>query len=266
MKWIDILDYQGPFAVASWMPALWAAAVFLLTRRLASREFYIGGVIAGSALLYATSAIFLRVLPEGEHFELLMFCTVLLFQVTGFIVHWFVRIEHRIAYDPLLQIYNRDYCMQIISERSSVNCAPPFTLAMIDIDHFKKVNDTYGHQAGDEVLHAVAQTVKKAVMPHGVLCRYGGEELAIFFSQKTSSDVKAVVEKARKAVEETKVVSGKHKLSVTISGGVSHRTAMNQPIADIVTAADKALYKAKEGGRNQIKIGKIAESVPAKKK
>jgi len=111
--------------------------------------------------------------------------------------------EHRIAYDPLLHIYNRDYCSKIISEQSNLNLMFPLSIAMVDIDHFKNVNDTHGHQAGDQVLYTVAQTVCKEVVPNGVVCRYGGEELIIFFPQQTARQVAPLVEKMRKTIEKT---------------------------------------------------------------
>jgi diguanylate cyclase (GGDEF)-like protein len=127
---------------------------------------------------------------------------------------------------------------------------------MIDIDHFKKVNDTYGHQAGDQVLHSVAQTILREVVPDGIACRYGGEEIAVFFPKKEAKEVAKVMEEVRAAIERTKVATRKKKLSVTVSIGVSHRGDVSQTIIDVIHAADKALYRAKGNGRNQVKTGK----------
>jgi two-component system cell cycle response regulator len=127
-------------------------------------------------------------------------------------------------------------------------------VAMVDIDHFKKVNDTHGHQAGDQVLYSVAQTICREVVPDGVVCRYGGEELIIFFPQKTISQTAPVVDTMRKVIEATKTKTGKKVLSVTVSSGVSCREEPEQSIADVIKAADKALYKAKEAGRNRIVV------------
>ena len=171
-------------------------------------------------------------------------------------IHWFSRMDHRVSYDPLLQIYNREYCSKIISEQSALNSAPPFTVVMVDIDHFKNVNDTYGHQAGDEVLYTIAQTVSKGVGPQGIACRYGGEELAVFFPQQTSKTVVKIMEKVRLDIEKVVTKSGNKKISVTISCGVAQRDDNQQSVEVILQAADKALYRAKKGGRNQVKSGK----------
>jgi diguanylate cyclase (GGDEF) domain len=228
-------------------------------------EFYLGGILAGTALLYGvswTSRIFFSPL---DPIELLLFTGAPLFLEIGILVHWFMRMEHRIAYDPLLHIYNRDYCSKIISEQSSLNLLSPLSIAMVDIDHFKNVNDAYGHQAGDQVLYTVAQTICREVVPEGVVCRYGGEELIIFFPQKIVKQVVPLVEKMRATIEKTHTKTAKKSLSVTVSCGISCREEPGQSIMDVIHAADKALYKAKEGGRNQVKTAKTATPAPKKK-
>ena len=193
------------------------------------------------------------------------FCTVL-FSVIPFYLscstgaHGSSRMEHRISFDPLLKIYNRDYCSRIITEQANMNVSPPFAVAMVDIDHFKQVNDTYGHLAGDAVLHAVAQAVQHGAGQQGIACRYGGEELALFFPQKTTKEITPIVEKIRTDIEKTKTRSGNKKISVTISAGISHRESFSQSIVDVIKASDKALYAAKNGGRNQVKTHKTTSS------
>jgi len=176
------------------------------------------------------------------------------------VIHGFLRMEHRIAYDPLLKIYNRDYCSRIITEQANVNVRPPFGVAMIDIDHFKQVNDSFGHQAGDAVLHDVSQAVQRGVGPDGIACRYGGEELAIFFPQKTAPAVITIAEEMRKDIEKTKTSFGRKTIQVTISVGVSCREQYSQSIVEVIKAADKALYTAKEEGRNRVR----SQKTPAK--
>jgi diguanylate cyclase (GGDEF)-like protein len=163
------------------------------------------------------------------------------------------RMEHRVAYDPLLHIYNRSYCSRIISEQSSVNTAPPLAVAMIDIDHFKKVNDTHGHQVGDQVLYNTAQAVCREVVPDGVVCRYGGEELIVFFPRKTAKEIVNIMERVRSSVEKVKTAAPRRKIKVTLSCGISCRTDMSQSVIDVIHTADKALYRAKKGGRNRTK-------------
>ena len=137
-----------------------------------------------------------------------------------------------------------------------MNVSPSFCCGNGGCDHFKNVNDTYGHQAGDAVLHSVAQTLLRTLSPQGTVCRYGGEELAVFFPQKKTSEVVPLMERAREEIEKSKTESGKKRISVTISCGISHREITAQTVMEVIHAADKALYKAKKGGRNQVRCAK----------
>jgi diguanylate cyclase (GGDEF)-like protein len=238
--------------------AMFLAIVLLLSVWRIRDEFYLGGILAGAALLFTASWVSRLLYTPPDALEVLLFPAAPLFLEAGILVHWFARMEHRIAYDPLLHIYNRDYCSKIISEQSKLNLTAPLAVAMVDIDHFKNVNDSYGHQAGDLVLYNVAQTISKEVLPAGVVCRYGGEELVVFFPQKTAAQALPIVENMRQVIEKTKTKTGKKSLAVTVSCGISCREEMTQSIIDVIQAADKALYKAKEGGRNQVKSGKTS--------
>jgi diguanylate cyclase (GGDEF)-like protein len=237
---------------------MFLAMVLLLSVWRIRDEFYLGGILAGAAFLFTASWVSRLLYTPPNALEVLLFPVAPLFLETGILVHWFARMEHRIAYDPLLHIYNRDYCSKIISEQSKLNLTTPLAVAMVDIDHFKNVNDSYGHQAGDLVLYNVAQTISKEVLPAGVVCRYGGEELVVFFPQKTAAQALPIVENMRQVIEKTKTKTGKKSLTVTVSCGISCREDMTQSIIDVIQAADKALYKAKEGGRNQVKSGKTS--------
>jgi diguanylate cyclase (GGDEF)-like protein len=215
-------------------------------------------------ILYFTPAIFNR--QYAFEAESVLFVLVTLYLIVGIIVHWFFRIENRISYDPLLQIYNRNYCSKIIEEQSNIKTIPPLGIAMVDIDHFKKVNDTYGHLAGDRVLYQVAQIILRGVIPEGIACRYGGEEIIVFFPNKKTRDILSTMENLRSSIEEIKIpIKKKKKITVTVSCGISHREALSQSIMEVISTADKALYRAKKGGRNKVKTGKTPLSSAKKK-
>ncbi|SFX77805.1 GGDEF domain-containing protein [Marinospirillum alkaliphilum] len=150
-----------------------------------------------------------------------------------------------------------------------------YAIAMSDVDHFKKFNDTYGHDIGDQVLKMVAAQLNK-VSGGGKAYRYGGEEFTLVFPGKTAEEARPYLEKLREAIEAYQVrirdtasrpadnKTGKQKrhgsqadsVSVTISMGVAERTSeLNSP-EEVIKAADKALYKAKEAGRNRIALFK----------
>ncbi|MBE0507133.1 MAG: GGDEF domain-containing protein [Marinospirillum sp.] len=148
-----------------------------------------------------------------------------------------------------------------------------YAIAMSDVDHFKKFNDTYGHDLGDQVLKMVAAQLRK-VGGGGKAYRYGGEEFTLVFPSKTAEQAKPHLEKLRVAIEQYQVkirdeasrpASGnevkkqrnggsKDSVSVTISMGIAERCSDLPTPDDVMKAADKALYKAKDGGRNQIAI------------
>ena len=254
------------FPVRMAAPLFWLIpALFLLASILSigkiRQEFFLGGIVAGCSLMLF-SAWISRVLggAHAEQYQTLAMCGCSLYLSAGLVVHGFFRMEHRIAFDPLLKIYNRDYCSRIITEQANLNVSPPFSVAMIDIDHFKQVNDTYGHQAGDEVLHAVAQAVERGAGEDSITCRYGGEELAVFFPQRTAKEAAQIGERIRAGIEKIKTKSGRKTIQVTVSIGISHRDSYNQSIVEVIQTADKALYTAKKDGRNQIKTQKTPDA------
>lgn len=267
-NWLVGLSYSGAWNVRFFVELLAFLVILGLSVALVNREFYLGGLLAGWAFFFVPAwmsrAIFQR-FGQADAVEVMLFCVMPLYLTAGVLIHWFLRMEHRIAYDPLLHIYNRDYCSRIIAEQSNIDSSPPFSIAMVDIDHFKNVNDTHGHQAGDMVLYAVAQAICREVVPEGIVCRYGGEELIIFFPQKTLKEASPLVENVRKGIEKMKIKTRKKTLGVTVSCGISCREELDQPIIDVIHAADKAMYKAKKEGRNQVRLSKTACDQPKKK-
>ncbi len=130
-----------------------------------------------------------------------------------------------------------------------------FSLLMTDIDHFKKFNDTYGHQTGDQVLRLVALAVKQNIKSQDIACRYGGEEFAIILPQSSLEDAAAIGERIRTAVMSKELVkrsTGENLGRITISLGVA--TCKDTDSAHtVVSRADEALYLAKNSGRNLVK-------------
>lgn len=128
-----------------------------------------------------------------------------------------------------------------------------FSLIMIDIDFFKKFNDTYGHQAGDAVLRGVAHTLKKNVRSADIVCRYGGEEMAIILKNTGFDEAKITADKICKIIASKpfKIAANTEK-QVTISLGVSTFPFCGMTVQEMIEFADKGLYAAKENGRNQV--------------
>ncbi|MDQ0196363.1 sensor domain-containing diguanylate cyclase [Paenibacillus wynnii] len=129
-----------------------------------------------------------------------------------------------------------------------------FSLIVMDVDKFKFVNDTYGHQAGDDVLRQVAQVITASVRPEDICCRYGGEEFVILLANTTIKDAYIVAERVRKAVAIGEV---NHGHPITVSQGIAHFPSQARSSDHLFHLADQALYEAKESGRNRTVIAEL---------
>jgi len=131
----------------------------------------------------------------------------------------------------------------------------PFTVALIDVDNFKKVNDTYGHKIGDCVLRKLVEVLRKNLRKGDYLFRYGGEEFLLVIPSAGKKEGKMILEKLRKKVEETKFLCDGHELQVTVSiGAYSGVYDGGTPYYEYIKLADENLYKAKRSGKNKVII------------
>ncbi len=126
----------------------------------------------------------------------------------------------------------------------------PFTLAIVDIDHFKKINDTYGHPAGDAVLREMSNRLGEVKDDSMIVARYGGEEFAVIFDGEVQPAA-TIMEKLRLAIAGKSIDAEGHTISITISCGVA-RILSDERIGKLVRRSDEALYSAKTGGRNRV--------------
>ncbi len=165
-----------------------------------------------------------------------------------------------IGTDPLTKLYNRRYVMEAllkIQERSA-STGLPFCLAISDIDFFKKVNDTYGHNAGDDVLKAIAGILKEEMAGKGFAARWGGEEFILVFDKMNSDAAEPHLWKALERIRGTVVKSEGFEIRVTMTFGISEGT--QGTIEDMVSVSDEKLYYGKQHGRNQV-VNVLPESV-----
>ena len=165
-------------------------------------------------------------------------------------------VRTEILTDPLTTLGNRKHFDDALAKAASAarGGGSGLALLMMDIDHFKKFNDTYGHLVGDQVLRLVARTLKQYVKGANLAARYGGEEFAVILPGMTSDDAAAFAEQIRRAVsvrELTKRTTGEILGRVTISIGVAVLNG-NDTIQTLIERADKCLYAAKRGGRNRV--------------
>lgn len=163
--------------------------------------------------------------------------------------------------DGLTELYNHRYFQETLKNQIEISkrYGQPFSLIIIDIDFFKKFNDTYGHQAGDAVLRQVAQTLKKNSRTTDFVCRYGGEEMSIILPNTNADDALYNAKRINKAIAEKEFhLNATETGNVTISVGVATFPDNAEKAEELIEFADKGLYYAKEHGRNQvIKIDRI---------
>jgi len=165
-------------------------------------------------------------------------------------------VERLSLIDPLTELSNRrsfftdaHRTLQLaIRHQKKLSCA------MLDIDFFKKVNDTYGHDFGDKVLIAVAKACKKQIRKTDLLARFGGEEFCFLFPETDLNGAALTAERIRHAISKLEFDSEKNRFSVTVSIGVSGLLDSNDNTENILKRSDDALFKAKENGRNRVVV------------
>lgn len=159
--------------------------------------------------------------------------------------------------DEKTKIYNNRYFQHRfeLELKRSARYHKSFALLVIDIDHFKKFNDTHGHLIGDLVLIKVAEMIKNTSRNTDIVARFGGEEFVVLCVETDLAGSKIAAERIRKNIEDMRVTTDEgHLLSVTISLGVSHFPENGKTLTEIMTIADNALYEAKRNGRNRVEI------------
>jgi diguanylate cyclase (GGDEF)-like protein len=162
--------------------------------------------------------------------------------------------------DPLTSLFNHRYFQETLSHEliRAKRYKKPLSLMVIDIDFFKKFNDTYGHLTGDKVLRHVARIFKNSVREQiDTVARYGGEEFGVILPETSLEGAEQFAERIRSSVENTKILEGDQELSITLSIGVACTEVTDcDKTSDLIEAADIALYQAKDDGRNQVKTYK----------
>jgi diguanylate cyclase (GGDEF)-like protein len=160
--------------------------------------------------------------------------------------------------DALTGLYNRWFVMEKIDSEISraLRHGSPMSLLMLDIDHFKRINDTWGHSAGDQVLQAIGKLLRESCRVYDVPGRYGGEEFCIVLPETKPGNTNVVAERIRRRLEATELTCGDGSVVVTASIGIAGMEASDaceilSPAA-LVDRADRALYSAKNRGRNRI--------------
>ncbi len=159
--------------------------------------------------------------------------------------------------DPLTGLYNRRGLLEL--GRHEVErfqrFKQPLSAIMMDIDHFKHVNDTYGHPVGDQVLRGLAERSRSLIRQVDIISRYGGEEFAILLPETDLFQASSIAERLRRAIEEAPIVTEQGPITITVSLGVSRAGRNLDNLVTLIEQVDAALYQAKQNGRNRVEIG-----------
>ncbi len=161
--------------------------------------------------------------------------------------------------DSLTQVYNRRYLMKMmVNEISrSKRYRSDLSFLLLDIDNFKVLNDTYGHQTGDQVLIDICIRISRSIRSTDILARYGGEEFAVLLPQVPLAGAEKVAEKIRKEVAEKPFQINEEKIDVTLSCGISCFIENKVDTIDtVIMEADRALYESKRSGKNRVTVSK----------
>lgn len=166
------------------------------------------------------------------------------------------QLKQQIITDPLTGLYNSAHLRTVLAneiERSQRTYIPT-ALVMLDLDHFKQVNDSYGHEAGNAVLIQTAKLIQVNTRQLDIQCRYGGEEFAIVLPSTERFLAIQVAERIRESIANTTVEYNQQQLQVTASIGLAfYQPGESKSVSSLINEADKYLYQAKEQGRNQVR-------------
>jgi two-component system, cell cycle response regulator len=201
-----------------------------------------------------TRKIKAKPLQDGD--LILIGSTIMKFMSGGNIEQHFHEEIYKLATrDGLTQVYNKSFFLDRLTDEfnRSKRYDRDLSLLLFDFDHFKAVNDTFGHLAGDEILRKSATLIHQNLRKEDVCGRYGGEEFGVFLPETANKNALQIAEKLRKLIEMTRYQHGGHSVEVTISIGMASLGKTIKTVEQFIEAADGALYKAKKSGRNCVR-------------
>lgn len=167
-----------------------------------------------------------------------------------------VQLQEQAVRDPLTGVFNRRYFTEALESQTAraIRESAPYSLIILDVDHFKKVNDTYGHKCGDEVLKSLATFLVDNTRRSDIVCRFGGEEFVVLMPDAAEKDAHDRAELFRKQFEALSHSYENTQVKATFSAGVASFPIHGGSGEALLAAADEALYRSKAGGRNRVSV------------
>jgi len=209
--------------------------------------------VIGADFTYAVYKQIINTLKPMEkiYFYVAIFMIIML--IVAYILIYLYYINRKKSFiDPLTKIYNRQY----LNEYLQTSSLEDYQLMMVDLDHFKQINDNYGHDVGDKVLVSVVEQIKQTIREEDILVRYGGEEFLILIYQQSLKNTLSIAERIRSAVMTHTIETVNKHIIMTISIGINPFPFYAKNFDEAVKIADEQLYNAKVSGRNCIKYSK----------
>ncbi|MDD2850855.1 MAG: diguanylate cyclase [Desulfuromonadaceae bacterium] len=227
------------------------------------QQGYKEGDIRGGISVSLPATDVLKQINENRYYIVLIAfaIVVLIFAIIRYISRVFIGDLNR-AEQHLREMASRDYLTSLLNRREAFRriqeererakrAETPISFLLFDIDHFKRLNDTYGHDAGDAVLKQLAIKLLEALRDYDIVCRYGGEEFLIVSPDTDLEQAFKLAERLRVTIAETNINAALQDISITVSIGVTQLQA-EESIEAVISRADAALYQAKNGGRNRV--------------
>jgi len=171
-------------------------------------------------------------------------------------------LREQATHDPLTGLFNRRYFQENLSRElyRAQRRKAPLCVAMLDLDYFKRFNDTFGHGAGDSLLREFGRVLREKLRKSDISCRYGGEEFVLILPDSSLTDTQKRVEQIRALVNQLQLRHGEHLLgAMTVSAGIAEARAQGETAGELLRAADEALYAAKRAGRDRVVIYPVTE-------
>ena len=212
-----------------------------------------GKVIAvlGADLTYDVYSTIVKTLNPLElvYYYFTIFMIVMLVLAYSLIYLYYIN-RKKSFIDPLTKIYNRQY----LSEFLETTSLQDYKLMMIDLDHFKQINDSFGHNIGDHVLTNVVSQIKSIIRQDSILIRFGGEEFLLLVYKMDIQTCTLVAERIRQSIQSNAIQAGNHEINISVSIGINPFPYFAKNIEEAIKIADEQLYKAKTSGRNRVVI------------
>ena len=258
-----LFDIYHPLGIAGAMPYIALPLLGLLARsaRAVIHLALLGTILNVGGVALSMSGAPLYGVMVNHLMSGILVCIVAYIALTHMAVEDRLResLHHAAFRDSLTQLYNRRYVFNVLRDelKKFRRYAEPFSVMLIDADHFKRINDRFGHPAGDAALQAIAEVCNESVRETDVVGRFGGEEFIVLLPHTRASDAVIVAERIRTAMMETGLYWQGHRLNVRLSLGIAEAGLHADDFDELIAAADQALYAAKKGGRNRTVIADV---------